>query len=138
VQQVVVLPPSPFWLLVAAMIGAGAALFSQLLAHYLNRARENRRFKIAAFERFQSQFMQDGELRRISKKYYDDEAVDLTAEEIETLIDFFEDIGLYHSRRLVDFQMFDESFGDHIMDCYDDEAVRKHIYSTRAEERDNS
>jgi hypothetical protein len=82
--------------------------------------------------------MADEELRRISKKYYDDEAGDLTVEEIETLIDFFEDIGLYHSRKLVDFQMLDESFGDHIIDCYDDEAVRKHIYGTRAEERDNS
>ena len=77
-------------------------------------------------------------LRRISKKYYDDNESALTDDEIERYIDFFEDVGLYHAKKLIDLDMVDESLGDFIMDCYNDEAVRKYIYATRAEERDNS
>ncbi len=137
-MNVVVLPPSPFWLLASAVIGATAALLSQLVAHFLNRGRENHRFRIAAFEKFRAEFTDDAELRRISKKYYDDKEGELTDEEIERYIDFFEDVGLYHAKKLVDLELIDESLGDCIMDCYEDDAVRKYIYATRGEERDNS
>lgn len=137
-MNVVVLPPSPFWLLVAALIGAAAALLSQLVAHFLNRAREKRRFGIEAFEKFRAEFIDDEDLRRISKKYHDDNESALTDDEIERYIDFFEDVGLYHAKKLIDLDMVDESLGDFIMDCYNDEAVRKYIYAARAEERDNS
>lgn len=130
-------PPAPFWLIVSALIGATAALLSQLVAHFLNRKRENLRFGIQAFEKFRAEFMDDEELRRISKKYDDDEH-ELTEEEIERYIDFFEDIGLYRSKKLIDLDMVDESLGDYIMECYEDDAVRKHIYAARGEERDNS
>jgi hypothetical protein len=81
-MNVVVLPPSPFWLIASAVIGATAALLSQLVAHFLNRAREKRRFGVEAFEKFRAEFMDDDELRRISKKY-DDEESELNEEEIE-------------------------------------------------------
>jgi hypothetical protein len=133
----VVSPPSPFWLIASALIGAAAALMSQYVAHLFNRRRENMRFGIQAFEKFRGEFTGDEELRRISKKYYDDKA-ELTEEEIERYIDFFEDIGLYRYKRLIDIELVDESLGDFIMECYADDNVRKYIYATRGAESDNS
>src|SRR5690348_8916020 len=111
-------PPPPFWLIVSAVIGAGAALLSQLLAHLLNRGRENRRFRLESYRQFRTEFVEDQELRTISKKYYAESEGILTDEEIERYVDFFEDMGLYVARNLVDLDLIDESFGDYVIDAY--------------------
>jgi hypothetical protein len=49
----------------------------------------------------------------------------LTEEEIDRYVDFFEDIGLYVSRNLVDIDLLDESFGDYIREAYQDDAIMK-------------
>jgi hypothetical protein len=131
-------PPAPLWLVITALIGAGAALAAQLLAHLLNRGRENRRFRLESYKQFRAEFVEDQELRNISKKYYGEIEVALTDDEIERYIDFFEDIGLYVSKKLVDLDLIDESFGDYIIDCYQDDAVMKYIGAVRGEERDPS
>jgi hypothetical protein len=131
-------PPSPFWLLVAALIGAGASLLSQLLAHLLNRGRENRRFRLESYRQFRAEFIEDQELRNISRKYYGDSDPTLSEEEIERYLDFFEDMGLYWARKLVDLDLIDESFGDYVIDCYEDDAIMKYVGAVRGEQRDPS
>jgi hypothetical protein len=83
--------------LVGASLAAIAALASQFLAHHLAEKRERKRFQIQSFERFRREFSEDENLRQISTK---DEP--LTEDEIDDYIGFFEEIGIYFSRDLVD------------------------------------
>lgn len=62
----------------------------------------------------------------------------MTDEEIETYVDFFEDLGFYESKGLLDLEMVDESLGDYIIDCYEDDEVMKYIGAIRGEERDST
>ena len=66
-------PGSPLWLLASAAIGTFAAILAQIVSHFLIKDREDRRFAIQSFERFRSQFIDNPELNRISKKYYNDD-----------------------------------------------------------------
>ncbi|MBV9181219.1 MAG: hypothetical protein JO138_02820 [Acidobacteriaceae bacterium] len=129
-------PPSPFWILVAALIGAGAALLAQLLAHLLTRGRENRRLRLESYRQFRTEFIEDQEPRAISRKYYGTGDPQLTEEEIERYLDFFEDMGLYWSRDLIDLDLIDESFGDYVIDCYRNNTIMKYVGAVRGEQRD--
>src|SRR5579863_3706392 len=84
--------------LVGAIVGATAALASQFLAHHLAEKRELKRFQIQAFERFRREFTEDPRLRQLSEKNEND----LTDGEIDDYLGFFEEIGLYFHRGLVD------------------------------------
>jgi hypothetical protein len=90
---------SPVWLsgLVGAIAGAVTALAAQFLGHRLAAKRELLRFQIQSFERFRREFTEDENLRAISIKKQP-----LTADEIDDYLGFFEEVGLYFDRGLVD------------------------------------
>jgi hypothetical protein len=117
--------------LVGAVVGATAALLSQLLAHRLADRRERQRFQIQAFERFRKEFTEDENLKRISTK-----KEPLTADEIDEYLGFFEEIGLYFERRLVDIELVDEIMGDDITSAWQDDQIRSAIGAIRAGEDD--
>jgi hypothetical protein len=99
----------------------------------LTSGRERRRFKIEAFERFRREFSEDEELRRISVK-----KEPLTDDEIDDYVGFFEEIGLYFERDLVDVELVDEILGDAIIDAYEDDQIMKSVGAVRGEERDSA
>ena len=119
--------------LIGALVGAFAALASQFVAHRLAEKRERKRFKIESFERFRTEFSEDENLRRISVK-----KGRLTDDEIDEYIGFFEEIGLYFARDLVDIELVDEILGDAIVDAWDNEDIRSSIGSIRGGEDDPS
>ncbi len=119
--------------LIGALVGALAALASQFLADHLAEGRERKRFQIQSFERFRREFSEDENLRRISVK-----KEPLTDDEIDDYIGFFEEIGLYFARDLVDIELVDEILGDAILDAWDNEHIRSSIGSIRGGEDDSS
>ena len=118
---------------VGALVGAGAALLSQFVAHYLTEGRERKRFQVQSFERFLREFREDENLNRISLK---DEP--LTDDEIDDYVGFFEEIGIYWNRGLVDIDLVDEILGDYITEAWEDEKIRKSVYASRGGEDDST
>ena len=116
---------------VGAIVGAAAALISQFLAHHLAARRERERFQIQSFERFRREFTEDLNLRRISTKK---EA--LTDDEIDEYLGFFEEIGIYFDRHLVDVDLVDEILGDDIIYAWEDQKIREAVGAIRAGEDD--
>ena len=104
---------------VGAVVGAAAALISQLLAHRLADIRERRRFQVQAFERFRREFTEDENLSRIGSK-----KEPLTEDEIDEYLGFFEEIGVYFARGLVDIELVDEILGDDITSAWEDDQLR--------------
>jgi hypothetical protein len=119
--------------LIGALVGAFAALASQFLAHRLAEQRERRRFQVQSFERFRKEFSEDENLRRISLK-----KESLSDDEIDELVGFFEEIGLYFARNLVDIELVDEILGDAILNAWHDEDIRRSVAAVRAAEDDPS
>jgi hypothetical protein len=119
--------------IIGGLLGASGALLSQLLAHRLNRRRELERFAIQSFERFRTELSQDSELRRIGLKHADEP---LTEEEMQDYLGFFEEVGLYAERGLVDLELVDEIMGDFVLDCYNDDEMMKFVGGVRGEARD--
>jgi hypothetical protein len=121
------------WLsgLVGAIAGAVTALAAQFLGHRLAAKRELLRFQIQSFERFRREFTEDENLRAISIKKQP-----LTADEIDDYLGFFEEVGLYFHRGLVDVELVDEVLGDSIIDAWEDEYLRREIGSIRGAEDD--
>jgi hypothetical protein len=117
--------------LVGAIVGAATAIAAQFLAHQLTTKRELLRFKIQSFERFRREFSEDENLRQISIK-----KEPLTDDEIDDYLGFFEEIGLYFHRDLVDVELVDEILGDSIIGAWEDENIRKAIGSVRGAEDD--
>jgi hypothetical protein len=117
--------------LVGAIVGAAAAITAQFVGHRLATKRELLRFQIQSFERFRREFSEDENLRQISIK-----KEPLTDDEIDDYLGFFEEIGLYFHRNLVDVELVDEILGDSIMDAWEDEHIRKAIGSVRGAEDD--
>lgn len=120
-------------IVVGALVGAGAALASQFLAHYLAGKRERERFQVQSFERFRREFTEDENLRRISSK-----RETLTDDEIQEYLGFFEEIGIYFYRDLVDIELVDEILGDDIIDAWEDTRIREAIGAIRGGEDDSS
>ncbi len=119
--------------LIGATLAACAALASQFLAHYLADKRERKRFQIQSFERFRREFTEDQNLKRISAQ-----EEDLTDDEIDDYVGFFEEIGIYFSRDLVDIELVDEILGNYITEAWEDEAIRKSIFASRGGEDDST
>jgi len=119
--------------LVGAILGGTAALASQFLAHHLAERRERKRFQIQSFERFRREFSEDQNLRRISVK-----EGKLTDDEIDDYIGFFEEIGIYFVRGLVDIELVDEILGNYITEAWEDEEIRKSIFASRGGEDDST
>jgi hypothetical protein len=117
--------------LVGAIVGAAAAIAAQFLAHQLTTKRELLRFKIQSFVRFRREFSEDENLRQISIK-----KDPLTDDEIDDYLGFFEEIGLYFHRGLVDVELVDEILGDSIIYAWEDENIRKAIGSVRGADDD--
>ena len=117
--------------LVGALVGAFAALASQFLAHRLAENRERKKFQVQSFERFRREFSEDENLRRISIK-----KGPLTEDEIDDYLGFFEEIGLYFARDLVDIELVDEILGDAITEMWEDENIRSAIGAIRGGEDD--
>jgi hypothetical protein len=103
-----------------------------LLAHHLAEKRERKRFQIQAFERFRREFTEDPRLREISEK----DEKDLTDGEIDDYIGFFEEVGLYFHRGLVDFELVDEILGDWIIDAWKEPKIREAVGAIRGGEDD--
>jgi hypothetical protein len=119
--------------LIGALVGASAALASQFLAHHLARKRDDKRFQIQSFERFRREFTENENLYNISVK-----KEPLTEDEIDEYLGFFEEIGLYFARDLVDIELVDEILGDSITAAWEDEHLRKAVGSIRAGEDDSA
>ena len=119
--------------LVGAIVGATAAIAAQFVAHRFATKRELLRFQIQSFERFRREFSEDENLRQISIK-----KEPLTDDEIDDYLGFFEEIGLYFHRNLVDVELVDEILGDSIMDAWQDEHIRKVIGAVRGAEDDRT
>ena len=117
--------------LVGAVVGATAAIATQFLANRLAFKRELLRFQIQAFERFRTEFTEDENLRRISIK-----KEPLTDDEIDDYLGFFEEIGLYFRRNLVDIELVDEILGDAIISAWEDDSIRKSVGAIRGGEDD--
>ncbi len=106
--------------LVGAIVGAATAIAAQFLGDRLATKRELLRFQIQSFERFRREFSEDENLRQISIK-----KEPLTDDEIDDYLGFFEEIGLYFHRNLVDVELVDEILGDSIIDAWEDQHIRK-------------
>jgi hypothetical protein len=119
--------------LLGALVGAFAALASQFLAHFLAEKREHKRFQVQSFERFRREFSEDENLRRISQK-----KEPLTDDEIDDYLGFFEEVGLYFARGLVDAELVDEILGDDIMDARRNLQIREQIGKIRSGEDDQT
>jgi hypothetical protein len=117
--------------LVGAIVGAAAAIAAQFVGHRLATKRELLRFQIQSFERFRREFSEDEHLRQISLK-----KGPLTDDEIDDYLGFFEEIGLYFHRDLVDVQLVDEILGDSIIYAWEDDHIRKTVGSVRGAEDD--
>ena len=117
--------------LIGAVVGAATALASQFLAHHLAEKRDRKRFQIESFERFSKEFSEDENLRRISIK-----KEPLTEDEIDEYLGFFEEIGLYFSRDLVDVEFVDEILGDAIIAAWEDDHIRSAVGAIRGGEDD--
>jgi hypothetical protein len=74
----------PGWILLGACVGEGGAVAAQLVNDLLTRKRERERLKLATFDLFRRQFMEDKRLHGIENK---DEK--LSAEEMEYYLRFF-------------------------------------------------
>jgi hypothetical protein len=114
--------------LVGPSARAVAAFLSGLFAgavinQWLDYRRERRWFRIASFERFRKELTQDPNLRRIElmiSKEADAEGRGalVTTDEIHEYAGFFEEIGIYFKRDLVDIVLVDEIMGDEILSLY--------------------
>lgn len=97
-----------YYVLVSAatggLVGALGAVSAQLVAHFLTRRRDENRFRIESFERLRREYDADEELRRISQKNDP-----LTDRETERILGFFEEVGLYWERNLIDRDLDGES-----------------------------
>jgi len=102
-------------------VGELGAIGAQVVSHFLTRRRDEKRFRIESFERLRREYDANEELRRISQK---DEP--LTDRETERILGFFEEVGLYWDRNLIDRQLVDEILGDEIIDCFEDDAIMKY------------
>ncbi len=121
--------------LVGALLGATAAILSQFVADWLARKRELGGFRVQSFERFRREFSEDPTLRAIATKYYDNR---LENKEIEDYLGFFEEIGIYADRNLVDVELVDLILGDHITECYEDRDIMDFVRNVRHEEGDST
>jgi hypothetical protein len=117
--------------LVGAVVGATAAIVAQFLANRLAFKRELLRFQIQSFERFRTEFSEDENLRQISIK-----KEPLSDDEIDDYLGFFEEIGLYFRRNLVDIELVDEILGDAIISAWEDDGIRKSVGAIRGGEDD--
>ena len=121
--------------LVGAIVGASAAILSQLLSDRLARERELGRFRVQSFERFRREFSEDTTLKAIYNKYPDQR---LTNKEIEDYLGFFEEIGIYAERSLVDMDLVDLILGDYIIECYEEHDIMDRVRKLRIAVGDNS
>jgi len=121
--------------LVGALVGATAAIVSQFVANRLARERELDRFRIQSFERFRREFYEDANLKTIAAKYPDNR---LENKEIEDYLGFFEEVGIYADRNLVDLELVDQILGDYIIECYEDRDMMDFVRSVRQEEGDGT
>jgi hypothetical protein len=121
----------PGWILLGACVGAGGAVAAQFVNNLLTRKREQERLKLTTFDLFRRQFMEDKRLHGIENK-----EEKLSVEEMDYYLRFFDVIGLYWKKDLLDIDLVDEVFGDSVMLVYDDEKIRKSIYEERGRMKD--
>jgi|SRR5579872_878880 len=124
-----------FWIILAALLGAAGALASQFLAESLTRGRELKNFRIESFERFRTELWEDPDLKVIRRKYSREP---LTDDQMLDYLGFWEEVGIYDSKRLIDAELLDEVLGDYVIDCYNDAEIRKYIAEFRVAQRDDS
>src|SRR5438105_3392026 len=113
----------PLWLpLLSGIIGIAGTLLGVLVTQWFASRREHRWFCIQSFERYRNEFFKDEALRKIREKEEPG-----TEKEIEDLVGFYDEIGLYAHRKLIDMELLDEILGDYILDAYHSKQVRQHI-----------
>ena len=89
----------------------------------------------SSHSRFRREFSEDATLKAIANKYPDSR---LENKEIEDYLGFFEEIGIYFDRNLVDVDLVDLILGDYITECYEDRDIMDFVRSVRQEEGDNT
>jgi hypothetical protein len=57
---------------------------------------------------------------------------------MQDYLGFFEEVGFYAERGLVDLELVDEVMGDFVLDCYNDNEMMKFVGGVRGEERDST
>src|SRR5277367_1493944 len=82
---------------IGGFVGALGAVSAQIVSHFLTRRRDEQRFRIESFERLRREYDGDEELKTISQKNEP-----LSYSETERILGFFEEVGLYWKRDLID------------------------------------
>ena len=111
-------------------------LFSGFIAVVVSTTMEifyNRRtFRLQSFERFCSEYDRDPKLREASDRFDDDL---IPNDFIESFLSFFETVGYYHAKNIVNRALVACTFGDDICDAYEHACTTAFIKKTREEAR---
>jgi hypothetical protein len=78
---------------------------------------------------------EDADLKVIRRKHTKEP---LTNEQIQDYVGFWEEVGIYQNKGIIDEELLDEILGDYIIDCYNDVEIRKVIAEIRTDEHDDS
>jgi hypothetical protein len=104
-----------------------------LLTQYFEERRDIQSVQVHAFLTFEHEFLfQDPELVRIRHKFDHRKGKHpLTDEEADYYLDFFEDVGTFAKRDLVDLDLVDQLLGPDVIAAYDDADLSKYIHRCR-------
>jgi hypothetical protein len=120
-----------FWLSVL-LSGTIAAAVSALITIGLSEHYSRRRFRVENFERLRQELLGNQRLRsikeRVSRSW---EAAVITETELRDYLEFFELVGVYWKRNLIDRTLLNEILADYILDMYEYPRTKTFIISER-------
>jgi hypothetical protein len=107
-------------LIAGAVITIFATVFGVVLSQHFNAQRDLQRMQIESFQSFEQQYLfRDRELVRI-RRTFEDTQKPLTDPEAAYLLGFFEDVGAFVHRNLVDIYLVDQLLEGDLIQAYDD------------------
>ena len=107
--------------------GAMAALVVGLVAEHFAR----RRFRIENFERLRRELQDEPQLRAVKQKLAPGQFVALIEPEMRDYLEFFELVGVYWKKKLIDTTLLNEILADYILDMYEYPRTMTFILSER-------
>ena len=107
--------------------GLMAALVVGVIAEHFAR----RRFRVENFERLRRELRDDPQLLAVKQKLAPGSYVALTESEIRDYLEFFELVGAYWKKKLIDEQLLNEILADYILDMYEEPGTKDFITNER-------